>query len=183
LLHVGSTVPRKNIEGLLRVVAAVRHTIPRVRLVRVGGELTAAQECLARDLGVFGAILSLPSLDTRTLAAVYRRATVLLLPSVREGFGLPMLEALASGTPVIASDIPALREVGGTAAVYCPVHDTRSWRDATLKVVSEGLSHVGPTRRGLARVPHASRYTWARYAAQMVRLYRVLGSNLPQLAS
>ena len=62
------------------------------------------------------AIVVLPFVDRATLAAVYRRAALALLPSEREGFGLPLVEALACGTPVVASDIPVLREVGGDAA-------------------------------------------------------------------
>ena len=65
----------------------------------------------------------LPFLDRATLAAVYRRSALVLLPSEREGFGLPVLEALACGTPVVASDIDALREVGGDAVRYCPAED------------------------------------------------------------
>ena len=89
-----------------------------LRLMRVGGPFTAAQQALVRELGLGDAIVVLPMLDRATLAAVYRRSALLLMPSEREGFGLPVLEALACGTPVVASDIAALREVGGFAAVY-----------------------------------------------------------------
>ena len=80
-----------------------------------------------RELGFGDAIVVLPALDRSTLAAVYRRCALLLMPSEREGFGLPVLEALACGTPVVASDAPALREVGGYAAAYCPVDDLEAW--------------------------------------------------------
>ena len=65
----------------------------------------------------------LPFVDRRVLAAVYRRVALLLQTSDREGFGLPVAEAMTCGTPVVASDLPALREVGGPAATYCPVGD------------------------------------------------------------
>ena len=91
---------------------AARHR--HLRLVRVGGPFTAEQQALVRELGLGEAIVVLPTLDRSTLAAVYRRSALLLMPSEREGFGLPVLEALACGTPVVASDIAALREVGGS---------------------------------------------------------------------
>ena len=82
-------------------------------------------------------LVELPFVDRTTLAALYRRATLALLPSEREGFGLPLVESLACGTPVVASDIPALREVGGSAASYCPVADVSAWRDRILALVAE----------------------------------------------
>ena len=128
ILHVGSTIPRKRIDVLLNVFAALRRTHPRTRLVRVGGPFTAAQQAQVRELGLGDAIVVLPIIDRATLAAVYRRSALLLMPSEREGFGLPVLEALACGIPVIASDVEALREVGGFAATYCPVEDVAAWR-------------------------------------------------------
>ena len=65
----------------------------------------------------------MPLLDRDELADLYRRAALVLLPSDREGFGLPVVEAMACGTPVVASDIPALREIGGDAAAYCAPGD------------------------------------------------------------
>ena len=128
LLHVGSCIPRKRIDLLLRIVASVVEVNPRVRLVKAGGSLTAEQQELARSLGVDAHIVQMPFLETGTLAALYRRASVALVTSEREGFGLPVVEALASGTPVIATDIPVLREVGGGAASYAPLGDIAAWQ-------------------------------------------------------
>ena len=97
----------------------------QLRLVRVGGPFTAAQQALVRELGLGDAVVVLPALDRSTLASVYRRSALLLMPSEREGFGLPVLEALACGTPVVASDVAALREVGGFAAVLLPARRHR----------------------------------------------------------
>ena len=97
LLHVGSVIERKRIDLLLHTVAAVRAQKPEVGLIRVGGAFTRRQSALVEQLGLEHSVRVLPYLDRRVLAAVYRRATVLLQPSAREGFGLPVLEAMASG--------------------------------------------------------------------------------------
>jgi glycosyltransferase involved in cell wall biosynthesis len=113
ILHVGSTIPRKRIELLLDVLADVSRSRPDVRLLRAGGPLTPAQAARARELGVEERITTLPFVSRKMLASLYRRAAIVVLPSAREGFGLPVVEAMACGTPVVCSDIPVLREVGG----------------------------------------------------------------------
>lgn len=173
LLHVGSTIPRKRIDVLLHVFREVRAGCPGARLVRVGGPFTAGQRRLADDLGVTPHIVSLPFLDRATLAAVYRRAALVLLTSEREGFGLPVVEAMASGTPVVATDIPVLREVGGEAAAYCPLGDFAAWRDTVLALLEERRSRPERWKERVERgVSRASRFTWQSYAGKMVEIYR-----------
>jgi len=178
LLHVGSTIPRKRIDVLLDVFAAVRARRPEARLVRVGGAFTAEQRVRARELGLLDGIAVLPFGDRATLGAVYRRATLALLPSEREGFGLPLVEALGCGTPVVASDIPVLREVGGDAVDYCAVGDVDGWRDAILRLIDERSSNPEQWRlrkeRALAR---AGDFSWSRYAAAVVEVYRSVAAT------
>ena len=172
LLHVGSTIPRKRIDILLDVFAAVRKACPEARLVRVGGPFTTEQRLHVRELDLGDAIVVLPFLDRATLAAVYRRASVALLPSEREGFGLPLVEALACGTPVVASDIPVLREVGAGAAEYRPVGDIEAWSRAILDLIAE--RDRSPERwqaRRTAGVTRASQFSWATYASAVVSVY------------
>ena len=178
LLHVGSTIARKRIDVLLRVFAGVRRAHPEARLVRVGGPLTADQRALAHDLGVAGAIVSLPFLDRSTLAAVYRRSTLLLLPSDREGFGLPVLESLACGTPVVASDLEALREVGGTAATYCGPDRVEEWVETVLALLDTRQERPGEWRaRRDAGIARAHAFSWSRYTTDIVALYRQLAKT------
>jgi glycosyltransferase involved in cell wall biosynthesis len=173
ILHVGSTVPRKSIDVLLRIVAAVRAEMgARVRLVRVGGALTTEQQALAHRLGIADAVLSLPFLPRPVLAAVYRRASVVLLPSRAEGFGLPVVEALACGAAVVASDLPVLRETGGNAAVYCPAGDVAAWCRVVAELLREQVGSAGAdASRRQAAIQHASRFTWRAYARQMESIY------------
>jgi glycosyltransferase involved in cell wall biosynthesis len=176
ILHVGSTVTRKEIDVLLRIFAAVRTNMDRpVRLVRVGGPLTADQQALAHRLGIADAVISLPFLTRAVLAAVYRRANVVLLPSRAEGFGLPVIEALACGAPVVASDLAVLRETGGNAAIYCPVGDVPAWCAVVVGLLDERAGQAGPdANRRQAAVRHASQFTWRAYAQQMEAIYAEL---------
>lgn len=172
VLHVGSTIPRKRIDLLLRIFAQVRAFAPTARLVRVGGAFTRAQEAEVDLLGLRGAVTVLPAVPREELAAVYRRATVVVLPSEAEGFGLPVVEAMASGTPVVASDLPVLREIGGSAATYAPVGDPAAWAAAIRALLTE--RSTWPERweaRRRAAVAQALAFTWESCAEQMAALY------------
>jgi glycosyltransferase involved in cell wall biosynthesis len=173
ILHVGSTIPRKRIDVLLRIVAEVRKEFKEARLIRVGGDFTAAQQGLIRRLELAESVIVLPFLQRSVLAAIYRRAALLLLPSESEGFGLPVVEAMACGTPVVASDLPVLREVGGKAAAYCPVADVPSWSASCVELLYE--KHEQPDRwsvRRTAGIAQAAKYSWAEYTKRMVALYQ-----------
>ena len=113
----------------------------------------------------------LPFLDRSTLAAVYRRSTVVLLPSEREGFGLPVLEALACGTPIAASDIEPLREVGGNAVEYCAPEDVSDWTNTVLRLLVEAADRDRLQARRAAGLARAASFSWTRYAAEAVALY------------
>ena len=97
---------------------------------------------------------------------------ITLLPSESEGFGLPVLESLACGTPVVLSDIPALREIGGPAATFCPVADVERWTEAILGLIEERQSKPQTwAERTAVGTKWASRFTWKDYADRAVQLY------------
>ncbi len=172
LLHVGSTIARKRIDVLLRVFDSLRSAHRQLRLVRVGGPFTAAQQALVREFGLGDAVVVLPALDRATLASVYRRSALLLMPSEREGFGLPVLEAMACGTPVVASDVAALREVGGFAAVYCPLDDIGAWHSAVTRLLDERSQQPAQwTLRREAGIRRAAAFSWSRYASDVTTIY------------
>lgn len=173
LLHVGSIAARKRIDVLLRVFAAVRAEVPEARLIRVGGEFSPEQEELVAELGLGGSIVVLPFLDRDVLSAVYRCAALVLQTSSAEGFGLPVPEAMACGTPVVASDIPVLREVGGGAATYCPVGDVPAWSRAVAALLAErrDLPAAWEARRS-ASVEQGARFSWRENARKTVEIYR-----------
>ena len=172
LLSVGSSIPRKRLDVLLRVFAQVRKQVSNVRLLRIGEALTVEQRELARQLGVNSALLELGFVSREILSAAYRRADLLLQTSDAEGFGLPPIEAMACGCQVIASDLPVLREVGGAAATYCAVGDIEGWKEA---VVSAIQNRNFDRERAFA---NAARFSWSENANQTARVYeQVLGKG------
>jgi len=178
ILHVSSTIPRKRIDTLLRFFASVFGDRPDARLIRVGGPFTDSQARMVSELGLENSITVLPFLGRATLAAVYRRATLVVLPSEREGFGLSVTEAMACGTPVLASDIEVLREVGGAAAAYAPVGDGGAWATAILALLDEHDNHPNRwSERIAAGIIHAQQYSWSEHARQLAQLYHSLAAH------
>jgi glycosyltransferase involved in cell wall biosynthesis len=182
LLHVGSTIPRKRIDVLLRVFASVVPEFPDLLLVRVGGTLTAEQWRLAEELGVAGKVVQSRHLTKPELAAMYRQAAMVLQTSDAEGFGLPVVESLACGCPVVASDIAPLREAGGAAAEYCPVGDIEAWSETVIRLLREREKAPGDweARRHRAR-QYAAGHLWSENANQTIAVYeRVCASGISE---
>jgi glycosyltransferase involved in cell wall biosynthesis len=168
LLHVGSTIPRKRIELLLEIFAGIRRHYPQATLTRVGGDFTQAQRERAQALGVLEAIVVQPTLSNEVLAQFYARATLTLLPSAREGFGFPILESLAGGTRVLASDLPVLRELDGPGVGYVAGDDPEVWIGALLKTLGEPR----PTREErMGFQAWARQFTWLECAKKLQLVY------------
>jgi glycosyltransferase involved in cell wall biosynthesis len=163
LLYPARAWPHKNHARLLEAFALLRRSRPELRLVLTGGN----HEATPRPPGV--EVRSAIPLDE--LAALYRRAACLVFPSLYEGFGLPPLEAMASGCPVAASDLPAIREVCGDAAVLFDPNDP----DAIAAGVLDALRRADElVPRGLER---AARFTWEACARRHEQIYRSLAGG------
>jgi glycosyltransferase involved in cell wall biosynthesis len=173
VLHVGSEIPRKRLDVLFAVFARLRARRPELRLVQQGARLSPAQRRQVEELGIADALHQPARLERRTLAGLYRRSSLLLLTSDAEGFGIPLIEALACGAPAIASDIPVLREVGGDAALYAPVGDVGAWTDLARSVLDG--SRRAPDRG--ARLARAGEFTWRRHASTILEAYRRLAQD------
>jgi glycosyltransferase involved in cell wall biosynthesis len=172
LLHVGSCVPRKRVDVLVEAFAGARAVVSGLRLVQVGGTWPPSIRARLRDLGVARAVRQERDVPRARLAELYRGSALVVQPSEAEGFGLPVLEALACGARVLASDIPALREVGGAAATYCTPGDVRAFTEAVVRLLSR--PDEGPPRA--VRLAQASRFSRDRHVEAIARSYAALGA-------
>jgi len=167
LLNVSSNKLRKRLDVLLAVfAAAVRHT-PDLRLVRVGPPWEAERRAQIDRLGIGPAIINLSNISRPLLAELYRRATLVLVTSDFEGFGLPVLEAIACGAATVASDLPALREVGGEAVVFCPPGDIDHWQQTVLRLLADPTALPG---RAVC-LAQASRFSWSAHTRTILDAY------------
>ncbi len=173
LLHVGSGIPRKRLDVLFEVFARLRATRPDLHLVQQGAELSDAQRAHVERLGIGGAIVQPPKLERATLAGLYRRAALVLVTSDAEGFGFPVIEAMACGAIVLASDLPVLREVGEDAALYAPVGDVPAWT-AKARAVLDGSLSAPPMA---ARVARSGAFTWDQHALTILEAYRQIDAT------
>ncbi|WP_169805601.1 glycosyltransferase family 4 protein [Novosphingobium rosa] len=155
LLAIGAKARHKNIPMLLEAHAAL--PAPRLPLVLVGGgEAASGQDVIATG-----------RVSDGELKALYRHARLFLLPSLTEGFGLPALEAMACGCPVLSSDGGALRETCGEAAAYCPPLDRPGWTARICDLASSTPKLEAMRRAGLA---HAARFRWDSAAGRLLQL-------------
>ncbi|WP_407692935.1 glycosyltransferase family 4 protein [Pyxidicoccus xibeiensis] len=131
--------------------------------------LLAGKGAVAHELGLHENVLDLEELPEADMPLFYGAAAALLLPSKYEGFGLPALEAMAAGCPVLAADATALPEVVGNAALKLPPDDAAAWREATLRVLRDDGLRSELTELGRER---AARFTWDDCARRMLAVYR-----------
>lgn len=174
LLHVGDLHDRRNVSVVIEALSAVRNrggATRDLRLVLAGvdrGLSDQLRRCAA-DKGVSDALASLGTVSDADLESLYRHAAALVYPSLYEGFGLPVLEAMASGTPVIASKEASIPEVLGDAGILLDPFDARAWTDAIAKVVNDGRQRAAMQAAGRAR---AAGFTWERTARTTLDVYR-----------
>lgn len=160
LLFVGAGGPRKGLATLVEAHAA-HPALPPLVLAGPG------------HAGTDGRVLRTGYLHDVDLRSVVAGATALVLPSRDEGFGLPVLEALACNVPVVCTDVPALREVAGGHAVHVPVGDAQALGQALVDAVETAPS----TTAQAARRAHAAEFTWRRTAEKTVEAYRLAAAR------
>lgn len=169
VLHVGSCVRRKRIDVLLNVVRQLQSRHRDLGLIQVGGTWTDSQRRLVDSIPDH-LLYQTRGISRTQLAALYRGAKLVLFPSEAEGFGLPTIEALATGATIIASDLPVLREVGGDAVIFCPTGDVPRWVE-TVQALLEGTREAPSSEVKAAR---AARFSWDTHAAVIAAAYRRL---------
>src|SRR6266851_2321007 len=169
VLHVGSTVDRKNVPLVIQTLARLRQQTDAY-LLQVGGRFSAEQEQLIDRLDLRRAVRSVASADETALRRAYRAADVLLFPSLYEGFGFPVLEAFASGLPVVTSGAGGLKEVAGNAALVVEGRDPGAYVEA-LERLDDADERDDLIQKGWTR---ARGFTWQRMAEQTAEVYKAL---------
>ena len=174
LLHVGDLHERRNLMVVVEaLIESRRHfgALPSLSLVLAGIDrgVTEALCAVAKEADAPDAVMPLGVVDEEQLHMLYRCATALVYPSRYEGFGFPVLEAMASGTPVIASRAASIPELVADAGVLLDPDDGSAWREAIVKVVNDEPLRTSMRASGLAR---ASRFTWDRTARATMGVYR-----------
>src|SRR6266851_419340 len=165
VLYVGNLLPHKNLPRLIEAVARVARQFP-VRLVVAGSGTPGRLAELRRLAENAGSLLELmPYVSQRALPALYRGASLVAMPSLAEGFGLPPLEAMACGTPVVVGNTSAMPEVVGDAGLLIDPEDTSAISDAILRLLTQEPLRKDLIARGLAR---AAAFSWERTARQVL---------------
>ena len=167
LLYVGARRPHKNFDGFLSAYSqwSQRDTVD---VVVAGRPWSASERQRLDELGVTGRVVLQPDADDRVLRHLYNQAAAFVFPSLWEGFGLPLLEALACGCPVVASRIPSTVEVAGELPVTFELGDVAGFHAALDRALAEGRA----APRVVAGLDAAKRYTWEATARAFLDIYR-----------
>lgn len=171
VLYTGNIKPHKNIDRLIEAFSRLRQLgRADVKLLIIGDEISKYPNMrrLIHRHQLHQHVRFLGFVPDATLAVLYRLASVFVFPSLYEGFGLPPLEAMAAGTPVITSNVSSLPEVVGDAAVLIDPMDPNAIADAMARVLSDETLRAELIRRGTARV-HA--FSWERSVARVREVY------------
>lgn len=174
LLYVGNLLPHKNLQNLLRAFGLIAHQIPHMLVIagKKDPRYYPSLEAEARALGILDRVSFLDYVAHEELPALYAGADVFVLPSLYEGFGLPVLEAMACGTPVIASQAGSIPEVTGDAAALVDPHDISGIAHMITTILADHGRRDAMRRKGPEQ---AERFTWGRAAETILGLLREVG--------
>ena len=173
IFSVGTVQPRKNYERLIRSLAKLRQSDVDIHLVIAGGKgwldspiyQTISETYMDQYVHFIGFA------DDEDLPALYQNATCVAFPSLYEGFGLPILEAMASGIPVLTSNLSSLPEVAGDAAILVDPYNLDEITDGLLRLITDTTLRNKLTQKGLLR---AKQFTWEKSASQLLSIYKDL---------
>jgi glycosyltransferase involved in cell wall biosynthesis len=181
VLYVGNIRPHKNLVRLIEAFHELRRgELEDLKLLIIGDEISKypALRLAVHRLKLHKHVRFLGYLQDDTLAILYRLAAVFAFPSLYEGFGLPPLEAMASGTPVVTSNVSSLPEVAGDAAILVDPYDTGSIVDGLRRVLTDPALAADLRARGLAR---ARAFSWEQSVRKTHRLYQEIAGRLQAL--
>lgn len=161
VIHVGTLHPRKNVGRLLDAFERLRHS--QLQLVLAGNPGWLSEDLVARARSMGARVRLTGHVAQADLPALLSGAQALVMPSLYEGFGFPVLEAMACGTPVVASDASSLPEVAGDAALLVDPHDTDALAEALERTLTDDDLRDALRRQGIEQ---AQKFTWQRAAQQ-----------------
>jgi glycosyltransferase involved in cell wall biosynthesis len=171
VLYVGARLDYKDSPTLIKGFAGLASEFPHLMLMLVGGgSLSRSEAQLAREVGIEKRIVQV-SLPDSDMPRAYGNARAFVFPSRYEGFGLPVLEAMASGTPAVLCDSSALPEVGGEAAVYFRMGDPEDLARAVNEVLTDSSLRDKLVHQGIERARH---FSWANTAQRTADVYRAV---------
>lgn len=177
LLSVGTIQPRKNYQFLIRAFKKVAENFPH-QLIISGGKGWLYDEMVAeieaQDLR--GRVKFIGFVDDADLPTLYSGTELFLFPSLYEGFGLPLLEAMACGVPVISSNSSSLPEVGAETAVYLSPHDSQAWSETMIELLNDPAKRERLSVKGLA---HVKMFSWRKTAVKLLQIYNSLQNMTP----
>lgn len=170
LLSVGTIQPRKNYQLLIRAFKNVAERFPH-NLIISGGKGWLFDEMMAEidAQGLQGRVRFIGFVDDEDLAALYSGADLFVFPSLYEGFGLPLLEAMACGVPVVSSNASSLPEVGRNTAVYLSPHEPLSWTQKMIELLEDDAERARLSELGLA---HIEQFSWQKTAVNLLNIYK-----------
>jgi glycosyltransferase involved in cell wall biosynthesis len=169
ILFVSAIEPRKNVETIFEAMA--KPAMSSVQFVLAGAHVGFSQAILetARKLGVHQRVRAIGRVDLDTLVWLYNAASLVVYPSIYEGFGLPVLEAMACGAPVVCSNCSSLPEVAGDAAILVAPHDVDGWANSISGVLEDPTLWQAMREKGFRQ---AARFSWQVAAQQTLAVYR-----------
>jgi len=178
MLYVGSEQPRKNVPAVVRTFIMAHKEFPDLVLIKVGRADEVKGYPVRRQLldqlsaaGLSKRAFFFEYIPSDLVAAAYSAADVFVFPSLYEGFGMPVLEAMACGAPTVTSNTTAIPEIAGNAAVLVPPTDEEAVLEATLRVLRDETLRAELTAKGLAR---AEELNWDKAAGELLDIYRQL---------
>ncbi len=171
LLNVGGNFARKNIDTILKVVKILKEKEVPIHFWRVGSPFTEDNQKFIQSQGLENHVSFLGKPDKSTLVQIYNAADILMAPSLYEGFGITILEAMACGTPVITSNVSAMPEVAGDAGILVDPTDEQAIADAVYHLQNNPVYYQELVKKGLERI---KLFTWEKTAEKVAEVYEKL---------
>jgi glycosyltransferase involved in cell wall biosynthesis len=172
ILYLGTLQPRKNIASLVKAFAGIKEKVPEAKLVLAGNQKGAnfdkKIDTAIKKNNLENSVIFSGFIDEKDKPAIFRLATVFCYPSLYEGFGIPILEAMSQGTPVLVSDIPSLREVAKDSALFFDVEDIADFQKKLYTIFIDKNLRETLVNFGLERVQI---FSWKESAEKISEIY------------